>query len=376
MAARKSGTRRTGQPAPEAVEQEPAAGQPAYAELLQRVQELTNRMNQQQRPNSKLMRRPALFMGTAENIANRDVETWLRMTEDYLAVAGEEIDSPDGVKTVASYLGTDPRGRYDSQVQTSGEFEGYEGPNGFKRWIIRLYSPADPLHTYRDAFEKCRQKPDESFDAFHARFVKAHSMLDHPYEPSQLTYTFIAHLVPHIIGNVRRDIVSYDNLTTDDILAKLKRMYPSGLPPAKFLRKGVQEHSSSLAERISNGNRGRAQDNEPTQKRHKSKHTYESKRGVAASTTPLNPKEKSWLTYNVKNGGGKYIYEHVQKNPEWRQIADKIKACYQCGAIGHGRENCPVKPTQQPERLNHISSLQSISSLFEPGALDHLNSKM
>ena len=294
---------------------EPQAGQPTYAELLQRVQELSERVNQQRTASSRLHRRPAVFNGTSDDIASREVETWLRVMEDYVAASGEDIESPDGIKIVASYLGIDPRRNYDSHVQANGEFHAYA--EGFKTWLIQLYSPADPLHTYRDAFEKCRQKRDEPFDAFHSRFIKAHSLIDRPYEPKDLAYTFISHLISGVVGDVRRDIISYENLTTHDILAKLKRMYPNGIPlPQKS--SGFQDRS--LARRISDPSNDGAGSTEPSQKRHKPNRGHHSGNAKRANnptntpsnnfgdkTIPLTSAEKNWLTQNVKRGDRKSV---------------------------------------------------------------------
>jgi hypothetical protein len=364
-----------------------APGQPTYAELLQRIQELTDKVNQGALA-SRLLRKPTNFVGTPNDIAYREVETWLRVIEDFMSASGQEIESNEGIKIVASYLDTNgPRRDYDSHVHANGEFTSYR--EGFKLWMIQRYSPADPLHTYRDAFEKCYQRIDEPFDAFHSRFIKAHSLLDHPEEAKDLTYKFISHLIPGIVGDVRRDIISYEGLTTQDILAKLKRIYPKGVPS---LRPTVP--ATSVAQRIIDSSNS-SRNSVPYYRRYKSNHNhrhgpnpnFRHSRDFASSSTehtshnnhfnntkPLSESEKRWLTENVKRGGGRFIFEHIQNHPEWQQIANKIRACHQCGAIGHRRENCNIKPNPRPDRLNAITTkIRSIPSLFEPGALDHLN---
>jgi hypothetical protein len=170
-------------------------------------------------------------------------------------------------------------------------------------------------------------------------------------------------------------------------------MFPSGVPPPRA-PKSNNNRSMFFGQRTTGnkivGNR------EPSQRRQKfnpehfgtrthrinkyarggfSNRTHNTGGNSTSSITPLSSAEKNWLTQNVKRGGGKYVFDRVQNHPEWRQIADKIKACYQCGAIGHSRDSCKVKPVQQAGSLNHISGLQSVSSLFEPGVLDHLNSR-
>jgi hypothetical protein len=357
-----------------------------YEELLQRVEELTNHVTQQNALGSRLLKRPPNFNGTTEDIASRDVETWLRLMEDYLAASGENIETSNGVRTVASYLGTDPRRVYDSHVQSNGRF--VENEEGFKRWLIQRYSPADPLHTYRDAFEQCRQRSDEPFDAFHSRFLKAHSLLDHAYEPPDLTYKFVSHLDEGVVGEIRKDMSSYENVSTQDILGKLKRMYPNGKPPPRRSSSQLTTESrpadfqTALGKRISDGgdkdrySGSRKRQKTPFNARsEQTKHHSLTKNSTSNSENrPLTENEKEWLTKNVKRGGGKYIFDNIQKHSEWRQIADKIRACYQCGAVGHDQRKCLVRPPKRTESLHSIIDLQSIPSLFEPGALDHLNS--
>ena len=76
------------------------------------------------------------------------------------------------MNNVVAFLGQTPRREYYSQ--TNGPFQTY---NDLKNWLLQR-EPADPLHTYKDAYGACRQKKGESFDSYHSRFTKAHSLLE------------------------------------------------------------------------------------------------------------------------------------------------------------------------------------------------------
>jgi hypothetical protein len=360
---------------------QPASSQPSHDQLVKMVQELTEKLAQQQQSKVTpgLLRKPTTFNGTLDDIATGEIETFLNVVKDFVVGSGTDITEEKGEKTLmastVSWLGTDPRRDYHTHTGAHGAFPDYKS---LKEWLLQRYSPADPLHTYFDVFNSCFQGSDESFEAFHSRFTKAHSLLKDPEPAPKLTQIFVSRLVRGIRGEVRKDISEYENLTTHDILAKLKRQFPSGKPPSFR-----PASSMPLTMRIDDGKGNSGHSNKRHRPNHDSYNDKEKqhKRGkhsgnpsTSKSIPPLTDGEKKFLDQNVKKGGGRYIYDHIQDHPEWRTIADAVKVCYRCGALGHNRDSCTVQPSTRANggKLNFI---QSISSLFEPGALDHLNSK-
>ena len=174
-------------------------------------------------PNlSKAVRRPEPFLGTQKDKNGRTVEIWLRYMEFYLEATRIEVES-DKINVAASHLEGTARWEYDTRIMDAGNFTTYEA---FSQWLINHYSPADPVNTSRDKFLNTVQRENEDFDSYFDRFRTARNLLDEIPSQSWVIFHFVNQLLPRYRAIIRGDkeFATYQNVTLDDVLAKLKRM--------------------------------------------------------------------------------------------------------------------------------------------------------
>jgi hypothetical protein len=300
----------------------------------------------QKPPNlAKALNRPSTFKGTRSDKETRAIDPWLESVERYVS-ANRLTDNKDKIETAASFLEGTAEREYSNRIREQGKFATFIE---FKHWLIALYSPSDPVNTFRDRFFECAQRPGEGFEEYAFRFRTAHSLLDTPYPETFTVYHFVAKLLPTYRAIIRGDkeFSDYQNITIDDVVGKLKRMSREGPNSLTSTSSGL-----SLQDRISgSGNPNKRQRLNPNN-------------GKSASTNtgikPLTEKQRRFLMDNIKNGGGQYIFEELQSHPAWRKIAFDRKRCYKCAASNHFASNCSVPPRAPKSSTTSGSSLNAI----------------
>jgi hypothetical protein len=231
---------------------------------------------------------------------------------------------------------------YHHRVKDHGPFITYDA---VKEWLIEHYSPSDPVNTVRDHFFACRQKESESFEDYHYRFKEAKNLLDSPLSDTYIVYFFVKQLLRGYDQQIQGDpeFAKYDKVTTDDVVSKLKRVN-RGIPYQLLLQQQAAQSNSNPNKRFNSDH-----DSGNAAKKRRIGSQYESNKGPSTSqpnnNAPLTDGQKSFLENNIRNSGGRLLFEVVQNNTDWKRRAYSEARCYKCAATDHLANQCKAKAT-------------------------------
>jgi hypothetical protein len=344
--------------------------EPTIQELMARIRHLEETRQSrvvQQIVTSKKMRKPPGFKGDPEDRDNRTIHVFLDTMDNYLEIDTVQATERSKIHDLVSFLEDGAAREYHHRVKDHGPFITY---NAVKEWLIEHYSPSDPVNTVRDHFFACRQKEGESFEDYHYRFKEAKNLLDSPLSDTYIVYFFVKQLLRGYRQQIQGDpeFAKYDKVTTDDVVSKLKRVN-RGIPYQLLLQQQAAQ-SNNPNKRFNSDH-----DSNNAAKKRRIGSQYESNKGPSTSqpnnNAPLTDGQKSFLENNIRNGGGRLLFEVVQNNTDWKRRAYSEGRCYKCAATDHLANQCKAKAT--PRNTGTGGNLNAIVPNDEFDEFDHLN---